>query len=144
MSDMTQRQKQMWLDFVTTFLGDECVTYIRAHPSEPKMEIAQGEILLGDILDEEVRFLYSLLPSEANCQKVLAWSIPAVTMLWDVWWLLVADKYRLVGNLGIRKGWVLVQLKQEDPFGELERALKGEMVGRFEFKKEKEEKILPS
>lgn len=148
MPDMTKRQREMWIDFVTKFLGEECVKHIMKHPLEPQMEIQQGDILLGDTLDEEERFLYSILPTPENDQKLLAWSFPAVNMLWDVWWQLVASKHRLFGRLGIRKGWMLVQPKQIDPLAELEKELKKAMgkavVGKFEFKKEEEEKILPS
>jgi hypothetical protein len=138
----------MWIDFVTTFLGDECVKYVMAHPSEPDMDLQVGDVPLGDTPNEEERFFYSLIPGAENGQKVLAWSVPAVSMLWMVWWQLIAHNHRVVGSLGIRKGWVLVQPAYRDPIDELGKALLTEMqsvmVGKFEFKPEGGEKILPS
>jgi len=145
---MDARRKQMWVDFVTTFLGDECVKYVMAHPSEPSLDLQPGDVPLGDTPNEEERFFYSLIPSNENCQKVLAWSVPAVSMLWGVWWQLIAHNHRVVGSLGVRKGWVLVQPAYRDPLAELEDFLMKEMqsvmVGEFKFKSEGGEKILPS
>lgn len=145
---MDERRKRMWIDFVTTFLGDECVKYVMTHPSEPSLEMQPGDVSLGDTPNEEERFFYSLIPSDENCQRVLAWSAPTVIMLWQVWWQLIAHNHRVVGNLGIRKGWVLVQPAYRDPLAELEDVLRKEMqsvvVGKFEFKSEEGEKILPS
>lgn len=145
---MNERPKQMWIDFVTTFLGEECVRYVMAHPSNPSLTLQPGDVPLGDTLNEEERFLYSLIPSDENCQMVLAWSIPAVRMLWGVWWQLISHNHRVVGSIGIRKGWMLVQPPYRDPLAELEdelkKAMQSVMVGKFEFKPEGGEKVFPS
>ena len=150
MPDMTNRQKQMWIDLVTTFLGEECVAHIMAHPQEPQLGMQPGDVPLGDTLSEEERFLYSLLPVLANGQKLLVQSMSAVNLLWELWWVLVSYNHRVVGNLGIRKGWMLVQPKQRNMLDEFAEDMRdalglGKVVkGRFEYKKNEEEKILPS
>ena len=145
---MDERRKQMWIDFVTTFLGEECVEYVMAHPSEPSLPPQPGDVPLGDTPNEEERFLYSLIPGESNYQKLLAWSVPAVSMVWGVWWQLISHNHRVVGSIGIRKGWMLVQPAYRDLLAELEdelrKAMQSVMVGKFEFKPEEGEKVLPS
>ena len=137
---MDERHKQMWIDLVTTFVGEDCIKYIIEHPLEPQMEIQNDDTLLGDTVDEEERFLYSLLPKPENAQKVLASSLPGIGVLWDLWWCLVGVKHRISGAIGIRKGWVLVALKQQNPFSMLEEELKKVVVGKFEFKKNDQDK----
>jgi hypothetical protein len=148
MTDMTKRRREMWIDLVTTFIGEECIKDVMAHPSEPGHEMQTGDVILGDTLSEEERFLYQLIPTDKNCTKVLASSCPSIIMLWDLWWNLVAINHHIFGSLGVRKGWMLVQPKQKntlDEFAEeLRRSLGLEegkvMEGRFEFKDPNSEK----
>lgn len=146
---MDERRKQTWIDLVTLFLGEECVAYIRAHPVNPEVEIESGAVVLNEVISEEEKFLYLLLPSEQHSQKILASSLPAISVLWNLWWTFVAINHRIFGDIAIRKGWVLVQPKSISPLNvlydfikEMERCQKQVMVGEFEFKKPGEKDFL--
>lgn len=146
---MDERRKRMWVDFVITFLGEECVAYIRAHPINPEVEIEVGAVVLNEVISEEEKFLYLLLPCEQHSQKILASSLPAISVLWNLWWAFIAMNHHIFGDLGIRKGWVLVQPKFLTPLDalgdfikEMQKDQKQVLVGEFEFKKSGEKDFL--
>lgn len=141
---MDDKQRQMWTEFVTTCLGERWVNHALTHPSSPTLSYQVGDVPLGDWLDQEERFLYSILPSAESYHHLLPSLNPLASILWDFWWGLVMTHHHIFGHVGVRRGWELVQPRYVDPVEELAKALKKTVaIGEFEFKQEGEE-ILPS
>lgn len=153
---MNDQRKKMWDDLVTVLLGEEWMDWVKRNPSEPDLSLQQEDTILGDTVDEEERYIYSILPSGINGQKFPPTLIELSRSLWQLWWSFIAFRHHIQGPIGIRKGWMLVApkpLKEPlisgigaiDDVDELMEHVfgrKGKMivVGRFERKGENEKK----
>jgi len=101
-------KNEMWMAMVERFMGREWIIHAKSFPSYPTMPTQVGDVELEKVTEEE-RFLYSILPSSTNYDCGWGATIATIETLWDVWWLLVTSNHRLCGEIGVRKGWVLVQ-----------------------------------
>jgi len=153
---MDDQRKQMWDDLVTALLGGDWMDWVKRNPSEPDLDLQKEDVILGDTVDEEERYIYSLLPSGPNNQNLSTSMIELARSLWRMWWSFIAFRHNIQGPLGVRRGWVLVapKLMKEplisgigviddlDEFMEHVFGRKGAtiVVGRFERKGEKEKK----